>query len=138
MESRSVRPRYFEAMSEKNVEVVRRAYQSLTETGDVPPELFLPDVTIDGSGAAPDINSEDTLRSYVETFDGFRVELDELIHADDSCVVTMVRDGGRIKGTDAEISNRYFHVVRFREHRIASWAAYTDRKQALEAAGLSP
>ena len=129
---------------EENVEVIRRAYASVNATGDVPDELLLSDMTIDGTGATPDIGASlpveaarEALRSYIQTFEGFRVELNELIHADGSCVVTMVRDGGRLKGSEAEIWNRFFHVFSFRDHRIASFAAYTDRKQALEAAGLS-
>jgi ketosteroid isomerase-like protein len=131
-------------MSQENVEVIRRAYESVTATGDVPDELILSDVTVDGTGATPDIGSSlsfeparEALRSYMQTFEGFRVELVEVIHADENCVVTVVRDGGRMKGSEAEIWNRYFHVFRFRDHRIASWAAYTEREQALEAAGLS-
>ncbi|MDX6615133.1 MAG: hypothetical protein QOD60_224 [Solirubrobacterales bacterium] len=130
-------------MSQENVEVVRRAYESVTATGDVPAELIQPDVIVDGRGATPDIGSSlpfeaarEALLSYIQTFEGFRVELVELIHADEKCVVTVVRDGGRIKGSEAEIWNRYFHVFDFRDHRIAGWAAYTEREQALEAAGL--
>jgi ketosteroid isomerase-like protein len=129
----------------ENVEVVRRAYASATATHDVPDELFQPDVTVDGTGAAPDIgaaltadDAREVLRSYFQTFEAYRVELEDVLHADEDCVVTVVRDGGRVKGSEAEIWNRFFHVVKFRDNKIASFASFTERDRALEAAGLAP
>ena len=125
------------------MEIMRRVYAAMTATGEVPTDLFVPDVAVDATGASPDIgllgaqDAMEALRTYIQTFDDFHVEMEELIHADGECVVTVARDGGRIKGSKAEISNRFFHVVKFRDNRIASWATYTDRITALKAAGLS-
>ena len=38
----------------------------------------------------------------LELFEAYRVEIDEVIYADEGGVVDVVRDGGRVKGTDAE------------------------------------
>ena len=77
------------------------------------------------------------MREYWQTFEAYRVEIDEVIYADEGRVVDVVRDGGRVKGTDAEVWNRFFHVWTFRDGRIVRPSNHTDRDRALEAAGLS-
>lgn len=46
------------------------------------------------------------------------VELEEVLHADEQQVVDAVRDGGRLKGSDAEVTNRFFHVWTFCDRKI--------------------
>jgi ketosteroid isomerase-like protein len=60
-----------------------------------------------------------------------------VIHADEEKVVTAVRDGGRIRGGDSEVWNRFFHVFTFRDGKIVRQSIHTDRNRTLEAAGLS-
>ena len=64
-------------------------------------------------------------------------ELEEVVYADEGRVVNAVRDGGRMRGTDAEVWNRAFHVWTFRDGRIVRLSVHTDRARALEVAGLS-
>ncbi len=131
-------------MSQENVEIVRRVYAEVSaHVWKAPPELFDPDYAVDLTDAGPDLGvipgieaSEAALRGYSETFENFRIELMEVIHADEQCVVTAVRDGGRLKGSDSEIWNRFFHVWTFRDGRIIRRSSHIDRTQALEAAGL--
>jgi ketosteroid isomerase-like protein len=77
------------------------------------------------------------MRPYWETFEAFHVEIEEVIHADEVQVVDLVRDGGRMKGSDAEVWNRFFHVWTFRDGKVVRVSIHTDRSSALEAAGLS-
>ena len=65
------------------------------------------------------------------------VELMEVIHADERLVVTAARDGGRLKGSDAEVWNDFFHVWTFRDGKVTRHSSHSKRSQALEAAGLS-
>ena len=67
----------------------------------------------------------------------YHVEIEEVIYADEGRVVDVVRDGGRMRGTDAEVWNRFFHVWTLRDGRIVRLSIHTDRNGALEAAGLS-
>jgi ketosteroid isomerase-like protein len=60
-----------------------------------------------------------------------------VIHADGEQVVVSVRDGGRMKGSDAEVWTRFFDVVTVREGKIVRLSAHLDRNRALKAAGLS-
>jgi ketosteroid isomerase-like protein len=131
-------------MSQENVQLVRRIYQEVSTHGKPPAEFFAPEYAVDLTHAAPDLGvvhgveaSETALREYVATFDDFRIELSEVIHADEIHVVTAVRDGGRLKGSDAEVWNRFFHVWTFRDGRIIARSSHGERNQALEAAELS-
>jgi ketosteroid isomerase-like protein len=131
-------------MSEESVETVRRVYEGVTARMTVPRELFDPDYEFDNTELWPDIAevlgfeaAQEAMREYWKTFVAYSVEIEEVIHADDGRVVAVVRDGGRMRGTDAEIWNHFFHVWTLRDGRIARLTVHTDRNRALEAAGLS-
>jgi ketosteroid isomerase-like protein len=131
-------------MSHENEAVVRRIYTEVNAHGRPPALFFDPEYAVDLTHAAPDLGiihgveaSEAALAGYRETFDSFRIEVTEVIHADEKHVVTAVRDGGRLKGSDAEVWNRFFHVWTFRDGRIIGRSSHGERDQALEAAGLS-
>jgi len=130
-------------MSEENVELARRVYESITATRRLDPALFderfehdttqLSGGTIThGRDAA-----EELLRDYWETFEDYRAEPEELIHADRKQVVMVARDHGRIRESGGEVSNRFFQVLTVGEGRITHLSVHTDRRRALEAAGLS-
>jgi ketosteroid isomerase-like protein len=129
-------------MSQDNVEVVRAVCEEISDRLDVSPEHFDPEFVMDMRELA-DMGihrglpaARENFRQYAMTFDDFRVELEEIIHADDQCVVVRIRDGGRVKGSDAEVWNRYFDVWLFREGKAVRMSAHTDRARALQAAGL--
>jgi ketosteroid isomerase-like protein len=129
-------------MSQENIEIVRRVYEEISDRLDVSPELFDPDFVMDMREIA-DIGihrglpaAREMFRQYATTFDDFRVDLEDVIHADDERVVVRIRDGGRVRRSDAEVWNRYFDVWVFREGKAVRMSAHTDRVRALQAAGL--
>jgi ketosteroid isomerase-like protein len=133
------------AMSQENVEIVRRVYEELSahHVWEASPDLFDPEFALDLTDAYPDLGvilgleaAEAALRGYIGTFDDFRVELREVIHADERLVVTAARDGGRLKGSDAEVWNDFFHVWTFHNGKVTRRSSHGKRSQALEAAGL--
>jgi ketosteroid isomerase-like protein len=131
-------------MSEKNVETIRRVYEGVNARLEVPRELFDPDYEFDNTELWPDIAgvlgfdaAQDTMREYWQTFEAYQVEIEEVIYADERWVVDLVRDGGRMRGTDAEVRNRFFHVWTLRDGKIVRLSVHTDRSGALAAAGLS-
>src|SRR3954452_4766810 len=130
-------------MSQENVEIVRRGYEASNRTGELSTEVFTPDFTLDLTEAAPDFGvlrgieaSEQALRPYTETFDEFRVEIEEVIHADESQVVTAVSNSGRMRGSDSSISSSFFHVFTLEDGKVVRWSVHVERGRALEAAGL--
>jgi len=80
--------------------------------------------------------SQQALGSYFSTFENFHVAIEEVVHADEGRVVTKIRDGGRMRGSSAEIWSQFFHVWSFREGKVVRWSSYIDRAAALEAVGL--
>jgi ketosteroid isomerase-like protein len=131
-------------MSEENVETVRKVYEGVNARLEVPRELFDPAYEFDNTELWPDLfevlgfeAAQEAMREYWETFDAYHVEIEEVIHADEARVVNVVRDGGRMTGTDAEVWNRFCHSWTFRDGRVVRLSIHTDRKRALEVAGLS-
>jgi ketosteroid isomerase-like protein len=130
-------------LSQENVEIVRAAYERVNAGLEDPPELFDPDYEFDARDVAPAVGIvrgveavQEALREYWDTFEDFHIEFKEVLHADEEHVVTAVQDGGRMKGSDAEIWNRLFHVWTFRDGRVLRISSHTDKNRAFEAAGL--
>jgi ketosteroid isomerase-like protein len=131
-------------MSQENLDIVRRAYEGVSARLEPPRELFGPDYEVDASDVAPDFGVlrgfeavQESFRPYWETFDDFRVEIEELVHADEKRVIARVRDGGRMRGSDSEVWNRFFHVWTFADGKVVRLSIHTDRNRAIEAAGIS-
>ena len=131
-------------MSHENVEIVRRIYEGTSARLEAPREHFGPGYEVVASDVAPDFGvlrgfdaMQGAFRPYWETFDDFRVEIEEVVHADESHVITRVRDGGRMKGSDSEVWNRFYHVWTFAHGKVARLSIHTDRERALDAVGPS-
>src|SRR3954468_13757599 len=98
-------------MSEENVETVRRAYEGANDRSEFPEELFDREWDLDLTEVSPEdvgvvrATTQEAFREYWEMFERVHIELEEVIHADEEQVVTAVRDSGRMRGTDAEVSN---------------------------------
>jgi ketosteroid isomerase-like protein len=131
-------------MSQENVEIVRRSYELVNDGLDILPREFMdPDYEFDARDVVPSYGVirgyeavRAALREYWQTFEGFSLEFKEVVHADEERVVTAVRDGGRIKGSDAEIWNDLFHVWTFRDGKILRVSSHNEKSRALKAAGL--
>jgi ketosteroid isomerase-like protein len=133
------------AMSQENVEIVRRCYD-LWKSRDWPaiPEIFDPDVEIDLSRNIfnPDVyrghaGVETYVRVVEEIWDDFHVEPAEFVDAGDN-VVTGVTIHGKGKGSGADVAMQLFNVWTLRDSKVVRVVGgYRDRSEAFEAAGLS-
>jgi ketosteroid isomerase-like protein len=131
-------------MSQENVEVVRRC-NSFWGEGDFvqASELFDPEVVIDFSQNVfnPDVyRGYDGLMRLVmavhEMWDTFKVETDEVIDAGET-VVAAVRLSGTGGRSGVATRMRGFQVWTLRDGRVLRMKGdYSNREQALEAAGL--
>ena len=132
------------AMSQENVEVMRRVYEAMNRGGlDAVVGFAHPDIEFVPPPewhAAPTLRGIEPIkeisRQWVETFDNFRIDPERFIAAGEDQVVVFVRDSGQIKGSDAEIHNRFIHVWTLAAGQITKWQTFTDQSKALEAAGL--
>lgn len=75
-------------------------------------------------------------RRLRETWDDYRIEVEELVDAGDRVFATIVRHGrGRISG--AQVSNRLFNVWTFRDGAAVALDSIADRAEALALAGIT-
>ena len=136
-------------MSEENVETLKRGYEAFNR-GDTSVirefarEVAAPDVEWGATGAFPGVDGMyrgpeaiqewmDVIRSAWEEFE---VSLDEVLHDGDDVVVVAERLRGRGRGSGVEVEMRIFSAYWFEEGKLRRRAAFTERKEALEAAGL--
>ena len=129
------------AMSEENLELVRRGIESvetfwaLLDEDVVWDMREFPVLDLHGVYKGRDAVIEAS-RHYWGTWDDYRLDAEELIDAGSSVVVA-VRERGRGKGSGAPFDQRWAQVWTFRRGRIVRWELFPDKAAALEAAGLS-
>ncbi len=135
-------------MSQENLQIVRREYERINADYKAEDkeerEAFGPDYEFDARDVAAGMGIirgydavRDALHDYWDMFEDFHIDLKEVLHTDENRVVTAVRDGGRMKGSDAEVWNDLFHVWTFRDGKVVRVSSHNDKNRALEAAGLS-
>jgi ketosteroid isomerase-like protein len=136
-------------MSEGNVEVVRRTYEVFEEQGANEQAVFAmieaglmdPDVEVDFRNAYPDggVVRLATMSEYLETEPwgrSIRFEPESIRAVGADQVLTFVRL--RVVGAESgiEVLGRTAHLATLRERRVIRVEIFTDRRKALEAAGL--
>ena len=133
------------AMSQENVEIVRRYYESYAQDEFDPWMEYWSD-EIDHRSAEDGIDDPGPIhgknamrkhiRDWIDTFDEFWFEAVELIDAGEDTVVAVERFGGRAKLSGVETDQTSGVVLTIREGKIARCREYATRAEALEAAGL--
>jgi ketosteroid isomerase-like protein len=132
-------------MSEQNVEIIRRAAEA-ADRGDFDAVVadFAADSTYISSGAIPGTEpvyrGPEGFKRFLhwlwDEFDEPHVEIHELIGNDDR-VLLAERLRGRGKRSGIEVSWFVWQVFTIRDGTVVHGQAFTDRSEALEAAGLS-
>ena len=132
-------------MSEENVEIVRRLYETVNDSGlEAVIEFLHPDGQVVPPPEWPEASilrgreaAMEFARQWMTAFDDFEVEPERLIDAGGDQVVAYVHDRGRIAGSDAEIDAHPFQFWTLTAGKIVRWQLFTDEAEALQAAGLS-
>ena len=132
-------------MSQENVETVRRGYERLAELRS--PDLAFLDSEVEWYGPRefPDLAEphygHDGVRRYIEkvneAFDDYRMVPEEFVDAGGDQVLVFSREGGRgwAAGQVADQCHRPPRTLR--DGKAVRMQSYSDRAEALEAAGLS-
>jgi ketosteroid isomerase-like protein len=131
-------------MSRQDVEVVRKLHDAwLAGDNEAALSLFDPDAVID-MRARPEgriyrgpEGMYEAMRDWIESWDEYRFEPEDLLDAGAGSVVLLWREYGRGKGSGAGVEIRGATVWEVERGRVVGVRPYTDRRQALEAAGLS-
>jgi ketosteroid isomerase-like protein len=131
-------------MSQESVEAVQAALNAMASGGlDALAEHWTDDIdhrAIEGSidDRGP-IHGKEAMRAYIEdwidTFDGLRADLLELIDAGEDRVVAVLRVMGRAKLSGVETDLIFATLYTIREGKIARGREYDTRAEAIEAAG---
>jgi len=139
-------------MSEGNVEVLRpyfgRRIDALDEEAlDRVMQVFHPEVEFHEDPKFPEAGvyrGHDAIRAYARQFssefDAFSWEGEDIRDAGNDQVLVFLRVRGRGKGSGADVDIRagwLFTLTRAAEAKVVRVDAYLDRRDALEAAGLS-
>jgi ketosteroid isomerase-like protein len=132
-------------VSQENVELVRRCYEAWDRRDfEALPELLQSDFELDLTARVlnPDrYVGVEGLRRFVdelgETWEDMGLEPEEFIDAGDQVVVPILaRLRGR--GSGLPLQDRIVQVWSVREGRVERMQVFTDRDEALRAAGLAP
>lgn len=147
MDGDPARPGYLgNSVSEKNVELVRRAFESLDRDGiagviEFIDEAVAPDAELRTTGRLPDVGPmrgreaiKNWWRQLFQELD-LRVEAEEYIDAGDA-VVVVTRQIARGHASGAEVANRTVAVWGIRGEQVTYVDAYRTKTQAFEAVGL--
>ena len=127
-------------MREEDVEAVRRGYEAWNRGDfDAVLELVDPDIEWQPGADSPEAGENrgrdgfrGFLESWLESFEDLRIVPEELVVEGD-CLVTMVHQRGRGRGSGVEIDVLTVHVWRIRDGRAVGWYAYRNRADALAA-----
>jgi ketosteroid isomerase-like protein len=132
-------------MSEKNVEIVMQAIQAFNRRGadtEVLSRFYDPEIEFHEDPKLPEPGvyrgSEAVagyLAQYLEAFDEYKFEIEEILDAGDK-VLVFNRQQGRGRGSGATVEMRNAWLFSLRGGRIVRVRPYWNRAEALAAAGL--
>ena len=129
-------------MSQENVEIVRRAFAyEIHGVGDraEAEAIFDPQVVMNPSDEKPSYGFEAMRSDYVRwasAFEGLSVTIEEIIDAGDQ-VLVVAHHEGRGRRSGVQVDTRFYEVYTVREGKVSRVDEFTERAEALEAAGLS-
>ena len=134
-------------MPAANVELARRAFEAIGTDGLAAALDFL-DPEIEFEPPREALEQRGTFRGHaavrdrwdvlLEPFDDIRMEVDEVIEADDETVLVVFRIHARGKASGAPVEMRLAHLVTVREGKAVRMRAYLDPAEARRAVGLDP
>jgi ketosteroid isomerase-like protein len=126
-------------VTEADADTLRRGYQALNR-GDFSEvfALMAPDIdwesgqALEGAGGHRREDFERFLQSWLESFEDFRVEPEEVIEHGDH-LVAVVRQTGRGRASGAEVAIRIAHVWTVRGGKAVAWRGYPNVETAMAA-----
>jgi ketosteroid isomerase-like protein len=134
-------------MSQENVEVLRRAYRGYQDAAAGKESLSSvvaafadssiewhpvqePSAKLGRHGVA------EAMQGWFDTWADVRIDPEEFAEQGDT-VLVCVRVSGRGRMSGLETSGLFFHVWTMRDHKAIRFREFSERADALEAAGLS-
>jgi ketosteroid isomerase-like protein len=128
-------------MSRQNIEGLRQAYERFNASGRLPLSALTDDFVQSTPNEVPGdvLHGRDAwaaqARDLTDTFDEFRVEIEDIIDLGER-VLVFLRFRGRARSSGIPLDAPLAHVWTFRGDKVAAQHVYHDRVEALEAVGL--
>jgi len=128
-------------MSQENLEVVRRAFAyEVYGRGDraEAEAIFDPYVVMKPTEEGPSYGLDavrDNFEHWREAWDELEVRVEEVIDAGDRVLLT-AHHRGRGQGSGVEVDTRFYEVYMLRDGKVVRVDEFSERAEALEAAGL--
>ena len=132
-------------MSQTNAEIIRQGWDAWVR-GDLPGLFrnFDPDVVWDASHFRDWPEStyhgiegvERFLTEWLEVWDDYRLDLEDVIAAPDGRVVSLFRHRGKGRDSGVPLEMPMAHIATLRDGKITHVDNYSDPAEALRAAGL--
>ncbi len=129
-------------MSQENVEIVRRAIDAFSRTGEPPEYLFHPDVEVWESPELPGELAGKGLENLIrvnenllESFEEWSIEQEKSFDLGER-VLVFVRFRAKGKGSGVEVDAPLAYLLTLRDGKVIEWGLFGDRSNALEAVGL--
>jgi ketosteroid isomerase-like protein len=132
-------------MSEENVEIVREGYERFLATGEFVEDITTDDFAWDMSNfhGWPEQQvyegvdgARAFLTAWLDAWDDWQMEIEALRDSGDK-VVALVRQRGTSKAAGLPVEMSFAQVFTIRDGKQSRMEMYSDRDEALEAAGLS-
>lgn len=127
-------------MSRENVEDARGGFEAYA-AGNIDEALahLDPEIVYKQATAATWVQGRDAVRAAWERWESGWDEIDmtseEIIDAGDR-VIHAILFRGRGRGSGIEVAGRFFQVYTVRDGKTVRWEEFSERSEALEAAGL--
>ena len=140
MESRTFREILLRAMSDENVDTVRRFTDALSRRdyeaaiSELGPDLEIDDTDIPESTAADSFYT--WMARWDEIWESWSIEDLEIRAVGEDRTISLFRMIVKGKGSGVELERRDAVITELREDKIVKLGYYNDQTQALEAAGL--
>lgn len=131
-------------MSQENVEIVRQGYERFAASGEVVVELTTDDLVWNMSNfhGWPEQQVYEGLdgvqvfiSEWMNAWEDWELEVEALLDAGDR-VVALVHQRGRSKAAEMPVEMSFAQVWTVRDGKQTRMDMYSDRQEALEAAGL--
>jgi len=130
-------------MSQENVEIIRRAYEDFTRTGDITLDRYDREFVFEDLPGAPQPirrgpdEFQQWARDIREVFGDFVLDPEELIDAGDR-VIAIIRAHVRGRTSGMDFEQPLVVVWTVRDGKVVRGSAFSDRAEALQAAGVQP
>jgi ketosteroid isomerase-like protein len=128
-------------MSQENIDVIRRAIEHLSETGELALECYDPGVEYTTQPDAPLQTTyqglsglQQSLESLSEVWESMKIEPREFIQTDDAIVVVTNFQLRGHSGVELDVEQAWAYWMR--NSKIRRMEQYGSKQEALEAAGV--